>query len=423
MARMLGRTHSPTSGQWEVYRCGEAESDQACGIRTIARDVMIQGTSPASAYDMVVSDTNREECVHMMRLADALHICALHNYSVATGSHVVTLKGDVTPEQFAKFQQEWNDEHGSSISRAVVLDAELPINARLVDAVETAWAIIANVSNGAWDEQSSVWRTAAEKWRDEMFHPILKATTTGEPAPLTAAEAVYGLLAWLTCRDEVTTLSAKHDASIAAEIAGEFCKVNNLGDVSSSWPKNLVHPPAKAAKITKLNIMHVATMPDGSFEIGGTTHYDERVTTYTDQHGDQHTFKSPTKENMDLDVRNVRQVAIALWAIECFGEEQARSVPQRALRLTEEAIEAAQAALVDERLVHDLVKYVYGRPVGEISQEIGGVGVTLLALAAAVGVSADIVEYAEVERILTKPRDFFTQRNALKNAAGFLVVK
>lgn len=133
-------------------------------------------------------------------------------------------------------------------------------------------------------------------------------------------------------------------------------------------------------------------------------------------------MKSPTPEDYDLDVRDVRQLAVALWAVECFGEAQAQSVPQRALRLLEEAIEAAQAAAVEERLVHDLVMFVYGRPVGELAQEVAGVSVTLLALAAALGVSADLVERTEVVRVLGKPRDFFTQRNAAKNEAGFKVV-
>lgn len=60
---------------------------------------------------------------------------------------------------------------------------------------------------------------------------------------LTAAEALYGFMGWLTCRETPVTFSANHEASTAAELVAEFCKVNNLGDVSrEDWHKFLTHP-------------------------------------------------------------------------------------------------------------------------------------------------------------------------------------
>lgn len=60
---------------------------------------------------------------------------------------------------------------------------------------------------------------------------------------LTAAEALYGFAGWLTGRREVLTLSAEHDAAVAAELVAEFCKTNGLGDVSrEDWHKFLKHP-------------------------------------------------------------------------------------------------------------------------------------------------------------------------------------
>lgn len=59
---------------------------------------------------------------------------------------------------------------------------------------------------------------------------------------LKGSEAVYGLLSWLTCRDKVVTLSAKHDAAVAAEVAKEFCEVNKLPEPRSGWTNNLTHP-------------------------------------------------------------------------------------------------------------------------------------------------------------------------------------
>lgn len=117
--------------------------------------------------------------------------------------------------------------------------------------------------------------------------------------------------------------------------------------------------------------------------------------------------------------RTGRQAAISRWARDCFGDEEATSIPQRALRLLEEAIEAAQAAGVDREVAGNLVEFVYSRPVGEVGQELGGVAVCVLALAEAAGVDAETEECREIDRVLTLDRPHFTARNAAKNAAGF----
>jgi len=119
--------------------------------------------------------------------------------------------------------------------------------------------------------------------------------------------------------------------------------------------------------------------------------------------------------------RDARQARIAHWTAQAFGQEQATSLPQRGLRLLEEAIEAFQACGGDEAIAHKLITYVFERPVGDIGQELGGVAVTTLALAAAAGLSADGEECREVDRVLAKPLQEFKARNASKVAAGFLI--
>lgn len=119
--------------------------------------------------------------------------------------------------------------------------------------------------------------------------------------------------------------------------------------------------------------------------------------------------------------RDQRQQMIASWAEMAFGREEAVGIPQRGLRLLEEAIELFQACGGGEVIAHELVTYVFGRPPGEIGQELGGVGVTVLALAAATDLSADLEEAREIHRVLTKPLREFSARNASKNAAGFKI--
>ena len=119
--------------------------------------------------------------------------------------------------------------------------------------------------------------------------------------------------------------------------------------------------------------------------------------------------------------RDQRQARIANWAEMAFGKAEATSLPQRGLRLLEEAIEAFQACGGDEAIAHKLVAYVFDRPKGEINQELGGVAVCVLALAAAASLSADEEECREISRVLSKPLSTFAQRNAAKNEAGFKI--
>jgi hypothetical protein len=121
--------------------------------------------------------------------------------------------------------------------------------------------------------------------------------------------------------------------------------------------------------------------------------------------------------------RDARQAAILAWAKLAFSEDQATSLPQRGIRLLEEAIEAYQACGGQRDAADRLVGYVFSREPGELGQELGGVAVTTLCLAAAAGLSADRCEQHEVRRVLSRPIEEFTRRNQAKNDAGFLVVR
>lgn len=81
-------------------------------------------------------------------------------------------------------------------------------------------------------------------------------------------------------------------------------------------------------------------------------------------------------------------------------------------------MEAYQACGGSEEMAHKLVSYVFSRPTGQLGQELGGVAVTLLCLAASAGLSADMEEQREVRRVLSKPLEEFTARNVLKKEAG-----
>jgi len=62
---------------------------------------------------------------------------------------------------------------------------------------------------------------------------------------LSGSEAIYGFVAWLTCRKEKTVMGASEDCSPVVELIGEFCKENKLTDPRDGWQDNLVHPSSE----------------------------------------------------------------------------------------------------------------------------------------------------------------------------------
>ena len=77
------------------------------------------------------------------------------------------------------------------------------------------------------------------------------------------------------------------------------------------------------------------------------------------------------------------QCATEHWADKCFGNGGRSDLYTRHVRFYEEATELIQAGNISREHAHMLVDYVYGRPTGEVMQEIGGVMITVSLLASA----------------------------------------
>lgn len=116
--------------------------------------------------------------------------------------------------------------------------------------------------------------------------------------------------------------------------------------------------------------------------------------------------------------RDERQRRVWQWVRQAFGDAHC-SLEQRAVRFLEEALELYQAAGGSPTMAHSLITHVFSNPPGNIAQEIGGCGTTLLSVAEAAHVSADREEKRELQRVLSKPLAHFRERNERKNAAGF----
>lgn len=93
------------------------------------------------------------------------------------------------------------------------------------------------------------------------------------------------------------------------------------------------------------------------------------------------------------------QLRVQPWLMECFGAEIAADRIERNHRFFEEAIELIQACGMTASEAHQLVDYTFGRPLGEPSQEVGGVMVTLAALCLANGLDMHVAGETELARI------------------------
>jgi hypothetical protein len=96
------------------------------------------------------------------------------------------------------------------------------------------------------------------------------------------------------------------------------------------------------------------------------------------------------------------QARVQPWMMACFGEAISTDTVERNHRFFEEATELVQACGMPPSDAHMLVDYVYGRPVGDKPQEVGGVMVTLAALCLAQGMDLHEAAETELARIWTK---------------------
>lgn len=88
------------------------------------------------------------------------------------------------------------------------------------------------------------------------------------------------------------------------------------------------------------------------------------------------------------------------WMQTCFGPTISADKVERNDRFIEDALELVQALGYKRQRAHALVDYVFDRPIGEPSQEAGGVMVTLAALCEPNGLDMDAAAETELSRIL-----------------------
>lgn len=96
------------------------------------------------------------------------------------------------------------------------------------------------------------------------------------------------------------------------------------------------------------------------------------------------------------------QSRVMAWALACFGQAISTDRVERCDRFVEEALELTQSLGWTADRAHALVDYVFSRPVGEPTQEAGGVMVTLGALCEVAGVDMQAAGEIELTRVWSK---------------------
>ena len=89
------------------------------------------------------------------------------------------------------------------------------------------------------------------------------------------------------------------------------------------------------------------------------------------------------------------QKGVYAWVMSAMGQDVLWSETERNRRFIEEALELVQACGMPKDDAFALVEYVYSRPKGEKSQEVGGVMITLSALCSVQNIN--LIEAAETE--------------------------
>jgi hypothetical protein len=103
-----------------------------------------------------------------------------------------------------------------------------------------------------------------------------------------------------------------------------------------------------------------------------------------------------------ISLANSFQTRVRRWVVACFGIPIADDRQERNHRFLEEALELVQALRCTREEAHQLVDYVFDRPVGDIPKEVGGTMVTLAALCAANGLDMETLGWDELERVWTR---------------------
>ncbi len=191
------------------------------------------------------------------------------------------------------------------------------------------------------------------------------------------------------------------DVKFHSDVVTEMDAILDYFDSLPDGPdENVIESgPAKAARILRALLAGVSAPAAQAEPVawtvsGEVTNWSRDFSKYKTQHYVRPVFTAPQAPAF--------QQRVQPWMMACFGPEISADRIERNHRFLEESLELVQSLGCTASEAHQLVDYVFGRPVGEPVQEAGGVMVTLAALCLASGLDMHACGETELARIWTK---------------------
>ncbi len=294
----------------------------------------------------------------------------------------------------------------------------LPDDARIVGVIAD------NIERGKLDHPGFYRNTQLA----EALRRVLDAALSAQPSPggQGALKALDDLAAF--CSDDTETVE-RHVAVIRAALAARqpvcgTCNETIKPDALTGTKCACSHPPT-AWLIEWKNGVTALTKDPGEAQ----QHRGLKSCTVVPVHAARQPVASnqPSGNSGELVIDAARQpvgrgfqAGVAEWMGQCFLPSLYSNMTERGDRLLEEVLELLQAHGYDKTRVATLVDYVFGRPVGEPAQEVGGVMVTLAGYCWVAGLDMHAAGDAELARI-NQPEvmDKIRRKQEAKNALHF----
>lgn len=116
--------------------------------------------------------------------------------------------------------------------------------------LDIAWGLIANVSGGDWDKQSSEWRDAAKRWRDEYVQA--RPTEFQRDVLRDLGEIKYTLRQLLSGERKLMAAIDDLTTAVAAETTVEQSAITLIQQLAAQIAANATDPAKISALASQL---------------------------------------------------------------------------------------------------------------------------------------------------------------------------
>lgn len=350
----------------------------------------------------------------MNRLRDLLFLVAHGEHTASKDCLACLASGVITDGSLAAIDGALIERSASTAPPEALAPMNPSHTAAVKQALEALAPLLVKPSADLVDRAALLWNKDQDAFGDaKSVHPESDLATRlevhqwacrGVDAPdliasafdaLTASLSLPGAQAgWEARKQDALTAAAKHLVEDADRISEMLEKPH--------WRPNRSHTETMrnsmrvVANVITTNLPAAPAPPTGESMVTRNPAPDASVPAFSPN---TRTF---TVGGVALPAGAALQPRVQSWMMACFGPEISADRTERNHRFIEEALELVQACGMDRSEAHQLVDYVYGRPQGDVNQEVGGVMITLAALCLANGFDMHAAGETELARIWTK---------------------